>query len=41
MVDMLTKTVGARYTNYKDYKVIMFTRKEVHGGVRKSVERSA
>lgn len=27
MVDMLTKAVGARYTNYKDYKVIMFTRK--------------
>ncbi len=24
---MLTKAVGARYTNYKDYKVIMFTRK--------------
>jgi Fur family transcriptional regulator, peroxide stress response regulator len=27
MVEMLTKAVGARYTNYKDYKVIMFTRK--------------
>ncbi len=24
---MLTKAVRARYTNYKDYKVIMFTRK--------------